>query len=152
MNVSPIPLASPWGAADAQVDPPRLIDSRVPELVRRLINAAALPRSTPERRQTQRHPYPQLIRLTPVESPNNLARGESIVVVGKHLSEQGLGFFHHQPLPDRWVIATMEDAERNAVELLVDVFWCRFTRHGWYESGGRFLQAIEPTQKPECAA
>jgi hypothetical protein len=26
--------------------------------------------------------------------------------------------------------------------VLVDLKWCRFTRHGWYESGGRFLQIV----------
>ena len=25
---------------------------------------------------------------------------------------------------------------------LIDLTWCRFTKQGWYESGGRFLQSV----------
>ena len=67
--------------------------------------------------------------------------GESLVVVGKHLSERGLGFYHPKPLPYRRVIASLES---NGLWLgfLIDLKWCRFTRQGWYESGGRFLEVV----------
>ena len=52
---------------------------------------------TPERRAVQRFPYPQLLYLTPVDD-DNLPVGESVAVIGKHLSERGLGFFHRAAL------------------------------------------------------
>jgi hypothetical protein len=29
--------------------------------------------------------------------------------------------------------------------LLVDLAWCRYTRYGWYESGGKFLKVVSET-------
>ena len=96
----------------------------------------------PERRTVQRFPYPTLLYLTPVASDGITPSGESIVVVGKHLSEQGLGFFYQQPLPNRRMIASLEGKESRWIGFVVDITWCRFTRHGWYDSGGRFLHAV----------
>jgi hypothetical protein len=114
------------------------------ELVRRQvwgILSGLCPRGhNPERRSVQRFPYPHLLYLTPVSADGVTAEGESIVVVGKHLSERGLGFFYQQPLPHRRMIASLESAEQRWVGFLVDITWCRFTQHGWYDSGGRFLQ------------
>ena len=94
-----------------------------------------------ERRSGRRYPYPYLVQLTPVGDDGITAAGESVVVVGKHLSEQGLGFYHPGPLPHRRMIALLETAGAR-LALLIDVTWCRFLKQGWYESGGRFLQTI----------
>lgn len=95
-----------------------------------------------ERRRDNRYPFPCLVRLTPVGPDGLTAEGEPIVVVGKHLSEQGLGFYHQQPLPYRRVIASVECGDNRQFAFLLDLTWCRFTKEGWYESGGRFLQAV----------
>lgn len=95
-----------------------------------------------ERRRDNRYPFPFLIHLTPVGEDGVTPQGETVVVVGKHLSERGLGFFHPQTLPHRRVIASVETSVGRWIAFLVDVNWCRFTRQGWYESGGRFLQAV----------
>lgn len=94
-----------------------------------------------ERRGDQRYPYPYLVYLTPVDDDGFTAKGEPLVVVGKHLSERGLGFYHPKPLPHRRMIASLEAAGGQRMHFLIDLTWCRFTRHGWYESGGHFLQA-----------
>ena len=65
-----------------------------------------------------------------------------MVVVGRHLSEHGLTFYHPKPLSFRRVIATLETANGARLAFLLDLSWCRFTRHGWYESGGRFLDTV----------
>ena len=93
-----------------------------------------------ERRSGQRYPYPYLVTLTPVSADGTTAEGESVVVVGKHLSERGLGFYHPAPLPYRRMIALLETASGTRLAVLIDVTWCRFLKRGWYESGGRFLQ------------
>jgi hypothetical protein len=100
------------------------------------------PGKTAERRVDQRFPYPYLLYLSRVGSDGISPQGESVVVVGKHLSEHGLGFFYQQPLPDRRMIASLQLQEGRWVGFLIDITWCRFTQHGWYDSGGRFLQAV----------
>jgi hypothetical protein len=100
------------------------------------------PGKTCERRADQRFPYPHLLYLTPVGDDGISAAGESVVVVGKHLSEHGLGFFYQQPLPNRRMIASLQAQESRWLGFLIDITWCRFTQHGWYDSGGRFLQAV----------
>jgi hypothetical protein len=97
-----------------------------------------------ERRSEQRYPYPCLVQLTPVAADGVTAVGESLVVVGKHLSEHGLGFYHPRPIAYRRVIASLETTSGQRLAFLIDLSWCRFTRQGWYESGGRFLRAVLP--------
>lgn len=95
-----------------------------------------------ERRRERRFPFPQLIHLSSNQETMPLAK--RIVVVGKHLSERGLGFFHRDPLSERQMVATFERAGGLWNSFLIDLSWCRFTRHGWYESGGRLLQLLPP--------
>jgi hypothetical protein len=42
----------------------------------------------------------------------------------------------------RTMIASLEDHKRQWIGFLLDLRWCRFNSLGWYESGGRFLQAV----------
>ncbi len=95
-----------------------------------------------ERRREQRYPFPHLIHLTPVNGDGQTPEGESIVVVGKHLSERGLGFYHAKPLSHRRMIASLEAGNGQWIAFLIDLNWCRFTKQGWYESGGRFLRSV----------
>ena len=95
-----------------------------------------------ERRREHRYPYPCLMHLTPLAADGVTPDGESIVVAGKHLSAQGIGFYHTDPLPHRRMIVSLETAAGTWIGFLVDLTWCRFTRHGWYESGGKFLGSV----------
>lgn len=102
-----------------------------------------------ERRMDPRYPYPHLLYLTPVADDAITPIGESAVVVGKTLSERGLGFYYQQPLAHRRMIASLEASRSCWVGFLIDITWCRFTRYGWYESGGRFIQAVpSPIEQP----
>lgn len=104
-----------------------------------------------ERRREQRYPFPYLVHLTPVAADGITPEGESIVVVGKHLSERGLGFYHPRPLPHRRMIVSLEAGNGQWLGFLIDLTWCRFNRQHWYESGGRFLQAVNsPIQEREA--
>ena len=94
-----------------------------------------------EKRHENRYPFPYLIHLTPVAEDGITPRGQSIAVVGKHLSNRGLGFYHPKPLPYRRMIASLE-CNGHWLGFLIDLRWCRFTKQGWYESGGRFVQAV----------
>ena len=101
-----------------------------------------------ERRREHRYPFPYLIHLSPVADDGVTPQGETIVVVGKHLSERGLGFYHPKPLPYRRMIVSLDAGNGRWLAFLIDLSWCRFTRQRWYESGGRFLQAVlSPIEK-----
>jgi len=95
-----------------------------------------------ERRRDTRYPFPCLVHLTPVADDGFTPLDETVVVVGRHLSEHGLGFYHQTPLPHRRMIVSLEVGKGRWFGFLIDLNWCRFTKDGWYESGGRFLQAV----------
>jgi hypothetical protein len=102
-----------------------------------------------ERRQEQRYPYPRLIEFTPVAADGRTPIAPPIVAAGKQISERGMSFFHPHPIPHRLVIASLESNVGGRVGFLLDLTWCRFTKPGWYESGGRFLRtAALPTATP----
>jgi hypothetical protein len=92
-----------------------------------------------ERRREKRHPYPYPVYLTPVGRDGVTPVGETIVVLGKHLSEHGFDFYHREPLPHRRAIVSFEARPGKWIGVLLDLSWCRFGRHGWYDNGGRFL-------------
>lgn len=96
-----------------------------------------------DRRSDRRKPFPYPIHITPIAANGFLVENETIVVLGKHLSEHGLDFYCQAPLPYRRVVASWECAKGNWLAMVLDLRWCRSNRHGWYENGGRFLQVID---------
>lgn len=94
-----------------------------------------------ERRRDRRFPFPALMTLWPADRER---LETSFVIVGKDLSERGLGFFHQQPILCRRAIVVCEQPGVESLAFLIDINWCRFTCHGWYESGGRLLEAVTP--------
>jgi hypothetical protein len=105
--------------------------------------AALYPRNDViERRRETRYPFPCLIYLTPVGRDGVTPEGETVVVAGRDISEHGLGFYHQEVLPYRRMIASIEYKRDQWLAFLIDLSWCRFTRGGWYESGGRLLESV----------
>jgi hypothetical protein len=98
-----------------------------------------------DRRQLARHPLPLLMELTPVDAQTEEEVGSSIIVVGRSISEEGFGFYHQHAIPYRHAIVRVDAGSAGDLCFLVDLTWCRYTRFGWYESGGRFLKLIEPS-------
>ena len=96
-----------------------------------------------ERRQLPRFPYPYPVHLTPLDSADRPILDETIVVVGKLISEQGLDFYYRDPIAFRRAIASLELDGSRWIGLLLDLTWTRFSRHGWYENGGRFLAVCD---------
>jgi hypothetical protein len=94
-----------------------------------------------ERRRQKRHPFPYPIRLIPVDSRSE-AIDDPIIVLGKHLTSHGLDFYYQHPVSHRRVIASFDCELQERSEILMDLTWCRFNGHGWYENGGRFLSAV----------
>lgn len=128
------------------------VDPKVRKAVRGLLSRLS-PLVARDRRRYARQPMPMLLELTPVDAQTLEPVGSPMVVVGKSLSEVGIGFFHQHAIPYRRALVRMEtlptepqdvtEPEKDDAVFLVDLSWCRYTRFGWYESGGRFLKVIE---------
>ena len=95
-----------------------------------------------ERRKESRHAYPYPIHLTPLDRVGDPEVLRTFVVIGKHLSPHGLDFYFRLPLPERRVIASLDAGREGWIGLLLELTWCRFSRHGWYDNGGRFLAVV----------
>lgn len=122
-------------------EPSPAADDEVRRQVWTLLSGLYPPARPVERRCEQRFAFPHLIYLTPADT-GCVDVHESVVVIGKCLSEHGLGFFHQHPIAHRYVIASLEAHDGRWFAFLVDLRWCRFTHHGWYDSGGRLLQVV----------
>ena len=115
--------------------------------------ANLLPHAFPnEPRRDMRYPYPFLFCLVPVGNDGTTPLPESITVVGKNVSNHGIGFYHREPTPHRRVIITLGNTPDNRLTVLTELLWCRFTRQGWYDSGGRFLEIVSQTPQPAAPA
>ena len=95
-----------------------------------------------DRRKHQRVAFPYLLRMTPIDASGE-TNGDEVVVVGKELTEKGLGVYHEHPFPYRRATVTLNHPQAGYFVAEVDISWCRFTETGWYESGGRIVQWIE---------
>ncbi len=138
----------PMPQLDLLGGPQHGVDDEVRTQVWGLLTALYPRNDLTERRRDTRYPFPCLVHLTPVAGDGVTPEGATVVVVGRHLSEHGFGFYHQKPLPDRRMIASLENGRGHWFGFLIDLNWCRFTKDGWYESGGRFLQAVlSPLEK-----
>ena len=95
-----------------------------------------------ERRRQQRNPYPYPVHVTPLDEDGRPDVERTFVVIGKHLSPGGFDFYCPQPLAQRRVIASLDCGRDGFIGLLLELAWCRFSRHGWYDNGGRFLAVV----------
>ncbi len=139
-------MIEPFCASSVEVLPevqPAASQSRLRQEVWTMLERLCPRPLTPERRRSARYPFPYLILLTPLDDDALAPTGAPIVVVGKHLSENGLDFYHPQPLPHRRMVASLERPDGTWLSLVIDINRCRFTREGWYESGCRFLQLVD---------
>jgi hypothetical protein len=117
-------------------------DQQIRQRVQRILRQHRWQRVERDRRDDRREPFPYPIHVTPVSEGGLPLTDETIVVLGKHLSERGLDFYYEAPLPHRRVIVSWENSDGTWLALLLDLRWCRSTKYGWYENGGRFLQVV----------
>jgi hypothetical protein len=129
-------------AAPAPIESTRGGTQRLRDEVQRILAGAQSSLRSSERRREKRYPYPYPVYLTPVAKDGVTPLGETLVVLGKHLSEQGFDFYHREPLPYRRAIVSFETPRGHWIGVLLDLSWCRFGRHGWYDNGGRFLGLV----------
>jgi len=115
---------------------------RIASAIRSALTAIEPSKRAVERRRESRHPYPYPIHLTPLDAGGRPAAERTFVVIGRHLAPHGLDFYCRQPLAERRVIASLDLGREGWIGLLLELNWCRFSRHGWYENGGRFLNVV----------
>lgn len=97
-----------------------------------------------ERRQDDRIAIPVLLRLTPYDDDQHPIDQEASIVVGKNISRRGVSFYHQHPITHRRALIEVADPVAGTFAAEVDITWCRFTKPGWYESGGRLLRSAPP--------
>jgi hypothetical protein len=149
-SVPPVPAASILSANTGRRH------DRIVASVRSAL-AAIEPLARPlERRREARYAYPYPIHLTPYGDAGLPDVQRTFVVIGKHLAPHGLDFYFSQPLAERRVIASLDCGRDGWIGLVVELDWCRFSRHGWYDNGGRFIALVsspllELDQRPRAA-
>lgn len=121
------------------VSEPNSLTSKIQTLVTKLNPEVVL-----ERRHDQRFPMPILLKLTPLDANGQPLVESAIIVAGKDISRCGMSFFHERPLHYRRAIVTLEHPELGWFAAEIDIHWCRFTKPGWYISGGRLVAEIGP--------
>lgn len=132
-----------WPGSFVAESPQVSAGERLRSVVQQAVTHASYGGRSVERRREDRYPYPKLIRLSPLAADGRTPLAESVVVVGKHLSPRGIDFFHREPLPHRRMVAWLETTSGIAQPVLVELLWCRFTKEGWYDNGGRLLRVID---------
>ncbi len=134
------PMSPP---ADSSWKAPAAGDVEARKQVRGLISAMLYGQdSSIERREQVRYAFPQPVYHPPVGPAGTTPAGEPMVAAGKNLSECGMGFYHPAPLPARRMIVSLQLGGGRWLAFLVEFDWTHAIRQGWYESGGRFLQAV----------
>ena len=118
--------------------------------VRQVLAAAEQPFFGAERRREARLPYPYPIYLTPFSRTGQPLPDDTLIVIGKHLSEHGVDFYLREAIPHGRVIASLDAGDLGWVGLLLELTWCRFTRHGLYDNGGRFLSVVDSPLAADC--
>lgn len=135
----PLPVALP--AVNSAVGGRR--EDSVRSAIQLILAGNQQERKTFERRRDARFPYPHPVHLTPLDRDDLPQTAETFVVLGKQISEQGFDFFHRLPIAERRVIASLPNGTNGWIGLRLELTWCRFNRHGWYDNGGRFLGLVD---------
>ena len=101
-----------------------------------------------ERRRFGRVAVPFLLRLTPLDPDGQPLAEQATTVVGKDISRRGLSFFHEHSLPYRRAMIELDHPDLGQLCMEVEICWCRFTKLGWYESGGNLTRVLDPDRAP----
>lgn len=97
-----------------------------------------------ERRSEPRFAYPYPFHLTPLSLSGVILVDGTLSVIGRHLSENGLDFYHRDPLPYRRAIATLPALANEWIGLVIELTRTRLSGHGWYDYGAKIIGLVEP--------
>ncbi len=111
-------------------------------IVNQVVASWHAPLAVAEQRRWQRIPYERPAILTLLDDRTAAPLGVHKVVSGRDISPSGFSFTHLDPLACRRAIVTFAFEPEETEAVLVRLNWCRFTRVGIYQSGGKFLNPI----------
>jgi hypothetical protein len=96
-----------------------------------------------EKRAHRRFPFRRPITITPVSNATGRPdQFKSFPAFGIDISATGICFLARQLVPVRKAVLSMEGPGDKTVALLFEPRWVRFTRGGWYQTGGRLLEVM----------
>ena len=96
-----------------------------------------------EKRSLRRYPFRRPLTITPVETRTGRPdHAKSFAAFGLDISATGIGFLARQLVPARKAVVTCDGPENRPVSILFEPRWVRFTRGGWYQTGGRLLAVL----------
>jgi hypothetical protein len=102
-----------------------------------------------EKRTHRRYPFRRPLTITPVgEQSGRPDRTKSFAAFGFDISSAGISFLARQLIPARRAVVTCEGPDGRSVNLLFEPRWVRFTRGGWYQTGGRLLEVLPDDSAP----
>ncbi len=95
----------------------------------------------PACRRWHRLPLKGQLVLTPLDDATEKPCGTPMTVEGRDISFSGIAFSHAHPIPYAKVALSLQGPGERDNTFYVRLVWCRFTRAGVYQSGGRFLRS-----------
>lgn len=118
---------------------PRLAE--LSRIVEHVVASWHSPGSFAEQRQWHRTNYDRPAIITPLDERTGDAMEIHKIISGRDISPNGFSFTHLDPLACRRAIVTFAYEHENEprAAILLRLSWCRFTRAGVYQSGGKFL-------------
>ncbi len=102
-----------------------------------------------EKRVHRRFPYRKPISVTPIN--NTTGRPDSarcFPAFGIDISSNGICLLARQLVPARNAVLSLEGPGQKAVSILFEPRWVRFTRGGWYQTGGKLLEVLQEDVAP----
>ncbi|HUY89875.1 MAG TPA: PilZ domain-containing protein [Pirellulales bacterium] len=113
-------------------------EQRAREAVNRILDQP-WPKGGSERRAASRLPFfgPVSVGLHGAEFPRFSA-------FARDISPLGVGLLHIMPLECGEVVVTLRREGEAPLALRTQIMWCEDCGEGWYASGGRFLDVVEP--------
>lgn len=91
-----------------------------------------------EQRSTRRLAYFGPVTLT-LPCPYGL----TISAFVRDVSPGGIGLVHLTPLTQGELLVALSLPSGRAVSMRTEILWCRAYPHGWYASGGRFIDVVQ---------
>jgi hypothetical protein len=107
---------------------------------------------TVEKRSSRRFSFRRPITVTPVNNHSGRPdRLKSFSAFGIDISSCGVCFLARQLVPVRKAVLSMEGPTGEIATLLFEPRWVRFTRGGWYQTGGRLVEVLPEEPEPFIA-
>ncbi len=102
-----------------------------------------------EKRAHRRFPFRRALVVTPINNGTGRPdRVKSFSAFGIDISANGVCFLGRQLVPARKAVLGVEGPNGQMVHMLFEPRWVRFTRGGWYQTGGRLLEVLPPDNEP----